>query len=359
MEDLSALRELYGLAVVVFGGALCAGIVFGWLGERSDYCARSAFDEVFLTDNSNRRAPSNQLWQLAVASLTAILGVQAASQFDLIDTTKDMLNVQSINFVGLFLGSFLFGIGMGLSRGCISRLLILTGRGNIRAFITLIFTAFFAWASISGLLATSRIYLATLAKYEAPDLSKLLFGLWIIVLIAMIGLVIRRGGPEQIIKRTAMSIGIGALVPACFFVTSRLGADEFEPVGVEALRFTAPIVDSLNYLVYSTAITPKFGFGLVIGVLAGATASAALAGRTKIEGFYNAPHPLRYIIGAFFMGFGGVIAGGCTVGWLLSGASVMNGGVLIAFLGFAAGNFSLRLRAFNTLIKGDTAPSQV
>ena len=82
---------------------------------------------------------------------------------------------------------------MGLSRGCISRLLILTGRGNIRAFITLIFTAFFAWASISGLLATSRIYLATLAKYEAPDLSKLLFGLWIIVLIAMIGLVIRHG----------------------------------------------------------------------------------------------------------------------------------------------------------------------
>ena len=33
MEDLSALRELYGLAVVVFGGALFAGIVFGWLGN--------------------------------------------------------------------------------------------------------------------------------------------------------------------------------------------------------------------------------------------------------------------------------------------------------------------------------------
>jgi uncharacterized membrane protein YedE/YeeE len=359
MENLSELRELYGVTVVVFGGALFAGMVFGWLGERSDYCARSAFDEVFPTDNANPGAPSNQLWQVAIASLTAILGVYTASQFDLIDTSKDMLNVPTINFLGLFLGSFLFGIGMALSRGCISRLLILTGRGNIRAFITLMFTAFFAWASISGVLATSRIYLATLAKYEAPDISQLLFGLWTMVIIAMIALVIRRGGPEQIIKRTAMAIGIGALVPICFFVTSRLGADEFEPVGVEALRFTAPIVDSLNYIVYSTALTPKFGVGLVIGVLAGATTSALLAGRTKIEGFYNAPHPLRYIIGAFFMGFGGVIAGGCTVGWLLSGASVMNGGVVIAFLGFMAGNYSLRLRAFNAIIKGDAAPSQV
>jgi uncharacterized membrane protein YedE/YeeE len=59
------------------------------------------------------------------------------------------------------------------------------------------------------------------------------------------------------------------------------------------------------------------------------------------------------------MGFGGVIAGGCTVGWLLSGASVMNGGVVIAFLGFMAGNYSLRLRAFNAIIKGDAAPSHV
>ena len=359
MEIIAEYRDLYGAVTLVVTAALGVGFIFGWLGERSNYCARSAFDEVFPTDNSNPRAPSNQLWQVAIASLTAILGVYAASQFDLIDTSKDMLNVPTINFLGLFLGSFLFGIGMALSRGCISRLLILTGRGNIRAFITLIFTAFFAWASISGLLATSRIYLANLAKYEVPDLSQLLFGLWIIMVIAMIALAIRRGGPEQIIKRTAMAIGIGFLVPVCFFVTSRLGADEFEPVGVEALRFTAPIVDSLNYIVYSTALTPKFGLGLVIGVLAGATASALLAGRTKIEGFYNAPHPLRYIIGAFFMGFGGVIAGGCTVGWLLSGASVMNGGVVIAFLGFMAGNYSLRLRAFNAIIKGDAAPSQV
>jgi hypothetical protein len=38
---------------------------------------------------------------------------------------------------------------------------------------------------------------------------------------------------------------------------------------------------------------------------------------------------------------------------------VINGGEEIAFLGFIAGNYSLRLRAFNAIIKGDAAPSQV
>jgi uncharacterized membrane protein YedE/YeeE len=59
------------------------------------------------------------------------------------------------------------------------------------------------------------------------------------------------------------------------------------------------------------------------------------------------------------MGFGGVLAGGCTVGWLLSGASVLNGGVLIAFVGFMAGNFSLRLRTFSGFLNRQAVPTRV
>jgi uncharacterized membrane protein YedE/YeeE len=359
MELFSELRELYGVSLLVICASLIAGVAFGWLGERSDYCARSAFDEILPEKNLEAPSKSNQIWQVAVASLTAIIGVYISVQIELIDVSKDMLNTSSINFIGLFFGAYLFGIGMALSRGCISRLIVLTGRGNIRALITLVFTALFAWTSISGVLAIPRIYLAGLLKYDTPDLSKLMFGVWVLILFGLIAVVLRRGGPDRIIGRTITAGFIGLLVPLCFVITSGLGADEFEPVAVEGLRFTSPIADSLNYLVYSTAFEPKFGVGLVIGALLGATASSAIAGRTKVEGFYNAPHPLRYIIGAFFMGFGGVIAGGCTVGWLLSGASVMNGGVLIAFVGFAAGNYSLRLINFGGLLNGEAAPTRV
>ena len=147
--------------------------------------------------------------------------------------------------------------------------------------------------------------------------------------------------------------------PACFFITAVIGADEFDPVPVEGLRFILPVADSLGYFVYSTALTPKFGLGLVGGAFMGTILSAKLSGRIVIEGFNNAPHPLRYILGAFFMAFGGVIAGGCTVGWLLTGGGVLNGGVLIAFAGFGLGNLSLRLRFISGFLNSETATASV
>ena len=59
------------------------------------------------------------------------------------------------------------------------------------------------------------------------------------------------------------------------------------------------------------------------------------------------------------MAFGGVIAGGCTVGWLLTGGSVLNGGVLIAFAGFSLGNLSLRLPFINGFLGKETVTSSV
>jgi hypothetical protein len=59
------------------------------------------------------------------------------------------------------------------------------------------------------------------------------------------------------------------------------------------------------------------------------------------------------------MAFGGVIAGGCTVGWLLTGGSVLNGGVLIAFAGFGFGNLSLRLPFINGFLNSEMATSSV
>ena len=166
-------------------------------------------------------------------------------------------------------------------------------------------------------------------------------------------LVMWRGGADQPLKRAIMAASIGLLVPACFSVTSGLGADEFEPVPVEGLRFILPVADSLGYFVYSTALTPKFGLGLFGGAFIGPILLAKLSGRIVIEGFNNAPHPLRYIFGVFFMAFGGVIAGGCTVGWLLTGH------VLIAFAGFGLINLSLRSPLISGFICGRIVTASV
>ena len=98
----------------------------------------------------------------------------------------------------LFFGTLLFGVGMGLSRGCVSRLIILSGRGNIRALITLVFLSLFAWSAISGVLAVPRITLASLGQIEyTPVLSHSLFAIWVLLLLVAVMLVMRRGGADQ------------------------------------------------------------------------------------------------------------------------------------------------------------------
>jgi uncharacterized membrane protein YedE/YeeE len=373
MDLIIEWRNIYGVTTVVLAAGLFAGGLFGWLAERSDYCARSAYDELFLA-TSNRansnfgaiksaskdRAPFNQLWQVSIAALSAIIAVSLLSQMELISLGGARQHQAPLNLFGLFFGTLVFGVGMGLSRGCVSRLIILSGRGNVRAFITLIFLALFSWSAISGVLAVPRITLASLVQFDySPMLSNSLVAIWVLFLLAAIVMIARRGGADQPLKRAVMAGLIGLLVPVCFFITAVIGADEFDPVPVEGLRFILPVADSLGYFVYSTALAPKFGLGLVGGTLIGTILSAKLSGRIVIEGFNNAPHPLRYILGAFCMAFGGVIAGGCTVGWLLTGGSVLNGGVLVAFVGFGLGNLSLRLSFISGFLEADTAASSV
>ena len=159
-----------------------------------------------------------------------------ARQLGLIDIESARQFKAPLNLVGLFLGTLLFGIGMGLSRGCVSRLIILSGRGNIRALITLVFLSLFAWSAISGVLAVPRITLASLGQIEySAALSHSLFAIWVLLLLVAVMLVMRRGGADQPVKRALMAASIGLLVPACFFVTAVIGADEFDPVPVEGL----------------------------------------------------------------------------------------------------------------------------
>ena len=152
METIIEWRDIYGVTTVVLAASLLVGGLFGWLAERSDYCARSAYDELATITSQTGRGQFNQLWQVAIAGISAIIAILIASQLDLINIESARQYKAPLNLFGLFFGTLLFGIGMGLSRGCVSRLIILSGRGNIRALITLVFLSLFAWSAISGVL---------------------------------------------------------------------------------------------------------------------------------------------------------------------------------------------------------------
>ena len=75
MELILEWRDIFGVSVLVVGAAVIVGAAFGWLGERSDYCARSAYDELLAGNHVGLRRKPNQLWQLSLASVTAMAGV--------------------------------------------------------------------------------------------------------------------------------------------------------------------------------------------------------------------------------------------------------------------------------------------
>jgi len=113
--------------------------------------------------------------------------------------------------------------------------------------------------------------------------------------------------------------------------------DDFDPVALESLSFTAPYADTLFWTVASTSIPANFGVGLIGGTVIGALVASLIFGSFQWQSFHTPAETGRYAGGAVLMGIGGVLAGGCTVGAGLAGVPTLSIAALLAILSIAAG----------------------
>ncbi len=90
------------------------------------------------------------------------------------------------------------------------------------------------------------------------------------------------------------------------------------------MSFTGPSAELLSRVLFAAGKPLNFDMGLIVGVVLGAFAAAALFGELKLEGFQGGASMRRYLAGALLMGFGGMLAGGCAVGAGLSGAAIFS-----------------------------------
>ena len=350
MEQLTGLaamlQENWTAAQLSLAGGAVIGVIFGVAAERSEFCFRSALATLL---DGRWRGDTSLVMNVLIAMLAALALLSLAEFAGLDAVAKSASHEDALRVGGILIGATVFGIGMALSRSCISRLLILTARGNVRALVSSVFMSVVAWASISGVLARPREAVAPLLSVE-PDINNTPLAAIVLgaILVALIWFFGRRLPKNRPLVQLVWPVVIGALVPASFIVTGVFGADPFDPVPVEGLRYILPAADSLAYVVYADALPVRFGTGLVGGTLAGAAVSSLLAGRSRIEGFDGAPHPLRYITGAVLMGFSGVVAGGCTVSWMVTGTAAGHLGAPLALAGFVAGMIIAR-RFFNAV----------
>jgi uncharacterized membrane protein YedE/YeeE len=233
----------------------------------------------------------------------------------------------------------MFGAGMVLTRGCVSRLTVLLGSGNLRALGVLLVFAITAHATLKGVLAPLRTSLGsvTLPFDEAASLSALPGAglLWGVVLAALALAFALRSGARP--RHLAFAVLIGLLVPAGWVGTGYILYDDFDPIAMESLSFTAPFADTLFWGIAASSIPANFGVGLVGGTLAGALLAARATRRFHWQSFETPAQTGRYLAGGALMGVGGVLAGGCTLGAGLAGVPTLGLSALLALAAIAAG----------------------
>lgn len=322
-EDLTAPQ-----AAVWF--ALILGAVFGLLAERTRFCLRRGLV-------GEDRRPALGVWLTGLAF--ALLGTQAAVAMDWISFGDHRFFAADLPVAAILVGGALFGIGMVLTRGCVSRLTVLTASGNLRALTVLAVFAVVAHATLKGVLSPVRTTLAdmTVPLGETTSLAALPGGaaLWTALLAAAaLAYAARSGNRWQALVGGAL---IGLLVPLGWVGTGFILYDDFDPIAMQSLAFTSTWSDTLFWTVASTSIPAGFGVGLVGGVLSGAFCSALVAGRFQWQSFSSPSETGRYLAGASLMGVGGVLAGGCTVGAGLSGVPTLSIAALLALAAIAAG----------------------
>lgn len=319
--DMTALIDLVGDGFAACLLGLGVGLMFGFFAQRSNFCLRAATIEVW----RGGLGPKLAIWLIVFS--VALIGTQIL----LLSEQLDKANVRQLaaagSMSGAIVGGALFGVGMILSRGCASRLLVLSATGNMRALVTGLILTLCAQASLTGLLSPFREWIASL--WIMPGGSREFLANWPVGTGLVIG-VLLLAAAVFFAYRSRLGFwgwfgagGVGAAVVGGWFATSSLAASSFEIVPVKSISFTGPSADTLMALINQPV--PDWGFdtGMVPGVFLGSMIAALLFREFKIQTFQASTGMTRYLVGALLMGFGSMLAAGCAVGAGVTGGAVM------------------------------------
>lgn len=336
--NLATILEQHGESLVLATGGGVIGLLFGFFAQRSKFCLRAATIEFW----HRKLGEKLSVWLLAFS--TAVVLVQGLIVLHALDVSTARQIATRGSLSGALIGGLLFGAGMIMTRGCASRLLVLSANGNLRALLSGLIFAVTAQAALSGALAPLRLAISSWWTVEGGPTRDLLaitgIGHWgglavgMVWFAAALYFAMRSGWG---LWKWVGGIGTGLAVAAGWWLTYLVSFNSFGVVQVQGLTFSGPSAEWLMRVLSSPAPAIGFDFGLLPGVFAGSFIGA-LAGREfRLEGFKDGYSMRRYIAGAILMGFGSMLAGGCAVGAGMTGGSVFALTAWLALIGMWAG----------------------
>ena len=279
------------------------GVAAGLLLQRTHFCTMGCISDAALFGSLRRL----RVWALALA--VAMLGTQLLDELGVVHLAASVYRAEGWLFVGALPGGLMFGFGMVLAGGCISRNLVRLGSGSGKAGVALAVAAVAALATLGVLPGPSE------AVGHGPA------ALHSVAIAAVVGLILFALGSRPFrgsLPDLATGVALGSLIPLGWLATSLVGADP----------------DSLNFM---SLHRPELVLPLAVGTVLGAFAMAWWRRELRIERFGARDDLLRHLVGGTLMGVGGALALGCTIGQGLTGASTLSPGSVLALAAMLLG----------------------
>lgn len=110
-------------------------------------------------------------------------------------------------------------------------------------------------------------------------------------------------------------------------------------LGTQSFTFAAPMGDVVHWLSEPQWALVSFGVIAVLGLVAGSFIAAVSFKQFKLEGFASSQDFWSSTLGAVMVGFGAVLAMGCSIGHGLSGMATLALGSMVALAAIFAGAY--------------------
>ncbi|MEQ6204862.1 YeeE/YedE family protein [Sulfitobacter sp. HNIBRBA2951] len=321
---LDLVSEPTALALV----GLVGGILLGLAARMGRFCTLGAIEDLMYGENTLRL----RMWGIAIG--VAIIGTFGLSASGLLDLSQTLYMMRGWNPFESIFGGLLFGYGMALAGNCGYGALARLGGGDLRSLLIVLVMGIAAYVTLGGLLSGMR-----LAVFGAPlpadqnqsiaEAAATLSGLGvetagILIGVLFIGLTLTHRGMRTSPSYVIWGAVAGVAVVSGWAGTQWIAQAGFADTPVVSHTFSAPLGETVLYLMTSSGNAISFGTGSVAGVLVGALAGSLIKGHFRWEACDDPRELRRQILGAALMGIGAVVAVGCSVGQGLSAFSTLS-----------------------------------
>lgn len=322
-------------------GAL-GGLVLGLAARLGRFCTLGAIEDLLYGGSDIRL----RMWLLAIG--VAITGSFTLMAADLFDPSRSLyLTIRWMPLASI-LGGLVFGYGMALAGNCGYGAIARLGGGDFRAFVIVLVMGVSAYATLFGPLAALSNWAfpqVDVTSDTPPGLAHVLAE-WSGIAPATIGIAIglivifaTLASRSFLAERTALFWGtaVGLAITSGWAGSYYAATAGFEAMNVVSHSFSAPVGESLLYIMTASVREPSFAVGSITGVAFGAFIGSLLKGHFRWEACEDPRELRRQIIGAGLMGVGAVVALGCTVGQGMSAFSTLAWSAPVTFAAIFAG----------------------